>query len=265
MIKFIKNNNVDLAISHGSRTQLLATKFLNIPSVLMLDYEYTEHWIFNNFSTYLLIPSHIPDYQLINAKFNLKKIIRYGGFKEELYLSDFEPVMKFRQSLNIDKNKTLIVIRPPGMVGNYHDSISEKLLLLVLDKILLDKNAYPLVISRTKEDYQLIYNKYRSNVRFLEKAVDGLQVIWNADIFISGGGTMNRESALLGIPTYSIFTGKKPFLDKHLEKLGKLTFIDSKDKVKLLNLTKRKQIISKPNFSNNLVNEITDIICNLVR
>ena len=87
----------------------------------------------------------------------------------------------------------------------------------------------------------------------------------SADIFISGGGTMNRESALLGIPTYSIFTGKKPFLDKHLEKLGKLTFIDSKDKVKLLNLTKRKQIISKPNFSNNLVNEITDIICNLVR
>lgn len=263
LYQYARKKTFDLALSHGSRTQLIAAKFLSIQSILMLDYEYTEHWIFNNFSTYLLIPKHIPDLRLKQVNFNLAKIIRYNGFKEEIYLPDFKADRDFRLRLNIDKDKILIVIRPPGMVGNYHDSLSEKLFLLLLDKILLEKNAYPLVVSRTKEDRQLIYNKYNNKVKFLEKTVDGIQLIWNSDIFISGGGTMNRESALLGIPTYSIFTGRKPFLDLYLENLGKLTFIDSLDKIKLLKITKRKDEVVKSDINTNLVTEIADVLQNL--
>jgi uncharacterized protein len=50
-------------------------------------------------------------------------------------------------------------------------------------------------------------------------------------VFISGGGTMNREAGLLGVPVYSIFTGRKPYLDEYLAEKGKLTFIDSLDKI----------------------------------
>jgi len=229
----------------------------------MLDYEYTEHWIFNHFSTFLLMPKHIPDSRLKLAKFNLKKVIRYNGFKEELYLPDFIADMDFRSKLSIDEDKILIVVRPPGMVGNYHDSLSEKLLLLILDKILREKNTYPLIICRTKEDYELISNKYNNEVNFLEKAVDGIQLIWNSDLFISGGGTMNRESALLGIPTYSIFTGRKPYLDQYLENLGRLTFIDSPDKIELLKIKKRKDGVVKPDSNSNLATEIADVLQNL--
>ena len=40
-----------------------------------------------------------------------------------------------------------------------------------------------------------------------ELVVDGLNLIWFSDFVISGGGTMNREAAALGIPVYSIFRG----------------------------------------------------------
>jgi len=41
-----------------------------------------------------------------------------------------------------------------------------------------------------------------------EHVIDGLNIIWYSDFVISGGGTMNREAAALGVPVYSIFRGK---------------------------------------------------------
>ncbi|HEX3033504.1 MAG TPA: DUF354 domain-containing protein, partial [Thermodesulfobacteriota bacterium] len=35
--------------------------------------------------------------------------------------------------------------------------------------------------------------------------VEGVNLIWQSDLVISGGGTMNREAAALGVPVYSIF------------------------------------------------------------
>jgi len=41
-----------------------------------------------------------------------------------------------------------------------------------------------------------------------KQAVDGLNLLWSSDLVVSGGGTMNREAAALGVPVYSIFAGK---------------------------------------------------------
>ena len=40
--KYIKNKNITLAVSHGSRTQVCSAAINNIPSIVMMDYEYTE-------------------------------------------------------------------------------------------------------------------------------------------------------------------------------------------------------------------------------
>jgi hypothetical protein len=106
--------------------------------------------------------------------------------------------------------------------------------------------------------------KLNEKVKFLDRPVDGLQLLYAADIAVSGGGTMNRESSLLGTETYSIFTGKRPFLDEYLQELGKLKFIEDMgdfQKIKVERLQKTKNLI----FSNNLVNEITDIFLNITK
>ena len=46
------------------------------------------------------------------------------------------------------------------------------------------------------------------------RAFDGLNLIWFSDLVISGGGTMNREAAALGVPVYSIFRGKIGGVDR---------------------------------------------------
>ena len=50
---------------------------------------------------------------------------------------------------------------------------------------------------------------------------------------------MNRESALLGTPTYSIFTGRRPYLDEHLQSQGRLQFIDTPSQVFSIRVVKR--------------------------
>jgi predicted glycosyltransferase len=48
--KFLGDKKDLLAVSHGSRTQILAAWRMGIYSVLMLDYEYTEVKLFNTFA-----------------------------------------------------------------------------------------------------------------------------------------------------------------------------------------------------------------------
>ncbi len=269
--KYIKNRPqgqeaIDLAVSHGSRTQLVAASGMKIRSLLMMDYEYTETRIFNRYADHILVPDIIPSGRLSSAGINLKKVIRYNGFKEELYLGTFISDESFRSSLGIGDGAVLAVIRPPGMLGNYHDSRSETLLIEAIEYFASFENCVILITSRSQKDRDFINEnvKDKSSVRFLEKAVDGLQLLSTADIVLSGGGTMNRESALIGTKTYSIFTGKKPYLDEHLESIGRLTFINSKKDISQIKVERARE--KTPfTFNKNIAGEVTDIIVSLLK
>jgi predicted glycosyltransferase len=63
------------------------------------------------------------------------------------------------------------------------------------------------------------------------QVVDGLNLIWHSDLVVSGGGTMNREAAALGVPVYSIFRGKIGAVDKYLADNRRLTLLESIDDV----------------------------------
>ena len=54
----------------------------------------------------------------------------------------------------------------------------------------------------------------------------------HSDLVVSGGGTMNREAAALGVPVYSIFRGTIGSVDRQLQKEGRLILIENPDDVK---------------------------------
>lgn len=260
--KLLNQGKKMLAVSHGSRTQLLAAWRMNIKSILMLDYEYTESRLFNYLSSLILIPKYIPDQRLKSVGINLKKVKRYNGFKEELYLRHFTFDKEFRNKINVLEDEILVVIRPPSFVGNYHDHKSEQLLLHAINYFSNIDNTVVLIVNRTLAEKKFILNGVKKNekIRFLEKSVDGLQLLFSADISISGGGTMNREAALLGTKAYSIFTGRRPYLDDYLMSIGKLKFIETTRDFEKIQI--KRDIKIPPKFENNLAGEITDIIVN---
>jgi hypothetical protein len=57
---------------------------------------------------------------------------------------------------------------------------------------------------------------------------------------ISGGGTMNREAAALGVPVYSIFRGRIGGVDAYLAKSGRLVMIENVEEIRSKVILKRR-------------------------
>jgi predicted glycosyltransferase len=257
----------DAAVSHGSRAQSIACKIGGIPKLLLFDYEWTEMQIFKRCVKTMACPDVLSDEILLKAGLPLEKITKYKGLKEEIYLPLFQPDATFRHSLKIPDDKIFVVIRPSSMTSNYHDSKSEEILKELLDKIGKSSDVTALVTPRTEVDRKFIHRYISengiSNVQIAEKALPGMQLLYWADVVVSGGGTMNREAVLLGTPTYSIFTGTRPGVDSYLEKHGLLKFIEEPEGVEKIRFLK-KNFPENYNYSGHFpLNEIVQLIENI--
>jgi hypothetical protein len=252
-IKKIRQNetNIKVAVSHGSRSMVLAARWLKIPVVTMYDYEFTETAIFNRFSDKVLVPDQIPDETLDKINLPAAKRVKYEGLKEELYLKDFQADKDFwrkfaeKNNLTISDDKVLIALRPPATTANYHNAESEVLLSALLRYFLSDEKAFTVILPRTagqrSEIGQIIRTLKLDESRcfLIEKAISGLDLALNVDLLVSGGGTMNREAVLLGTPVYSIFAGKQGALDAAMEKSGLITFIRKPEDVSKIKIEKK--------------------------
>ena len=78
-------------------------------------------------------------------------------------------------------------------------------------------------------------------MRIPEHVVDGLNLIWSSDLVISGGGTMNREAAALGVPVYSVFRGQIGAVDRHLSSAGRLVLLETVEDVRSRIVVARRQ------------------------
>ena len=243
-----KENSV--TVSHGSRSMVLAARWLKIPIVTMYDYEFTETRIFNIFSNRVLVPDRIPESTLNEIGLPIYKRVKYPGIKEELYIAKFQPTPNFRETLfakhRVRADRVLALLRPPATTANYHDARGEILLTAIIEQLLSSSETFTLISPRTREQAAEIREIIASRPDFtapyviLDEAVDGLDLIYSADLVISGGGTMNREAALLGVPVYSIFAGRQGALDKQMESEGLITFIRDNGDLSKIKLKRRK-------------------------
>lgn len=255
LVSYLKKSKfeVKVAVSHGSRSMVLAAKWLKIPIITMYDYEFTETKIFNRFSDKVLVPEKIPDKILDEIGLAIPKRIKYQGLKEELYLNYFQPNQTFwknfasKNQLNLEQKTILVALRPPATTANYHNETSEILFGELLKYLLGNAKTFTIISPRTDEQRieieQLLatldLNQNRCLV--LQKAVNGLDLALNVDLLISGGGTMNREAVLLGTKVYSIFAGKQGALDLAMENEGLITFIRSIEDIKKIRLEKTEK------------------------
>lgn len=237
-------DEIAVAVSHGSRSMVLGARWLKIPIVTMYDYEFTETRIFNRFSDKIVVPDAIPDDTLDEIGLSNMKRKKYPGIKEELYVRDFvrEPGFrgKFLASHGGTTDPLLAVIRPPASSANYHSEKSEILLDDILHLLLNANGVFTVIVPRVESQAREIAARIAAmpdtpgRYAILEEAVDGLQLAAASDLLISGGGTMNREAALLGVPVYSIFAGRQGALDRQMEAAGAITFIrDARDLSKI--------------------------------
>ncbi len=96
-----------------------------------------------------------------------------------------------------------------------------------------------------------------------DRTLDGLNVIWYSDLVISGGGTMNREAAALGVPVYSIFRGKIGAVDHYLADSGRLVLLESVNDVRTKIELRRRNRSAEPGKGNS--DALRTIVANVVK
>lgn len=222
----IARSHPDLAVSHGSRAQVLVGKALGIPTVLMQDYEFSTRTGFLE-ADWVLTPEVVPNRAMCSRP---ERVLKYPGLKEDVYALGFIPKRSILYELNISNDDLLITLRPPATEAHYHNPQSDVLFAETL-RFIDRPHVTTIVLPRSPNQEQAIRREWCSlissgRVIIPDKAIDGLNLIWFSDLVISGGGTMNREAAALGTPVYSIFRGKIGAVDKYLAEEGRLTLIE---------------------------------------
>ena len=217
----------DLLVSHGSRAQFLVGQMLRIPTIMMLDYEFVNATAFLH-PDWLFVPEVIPAGQFTQRP---DHVFRYYGLKEDVYVSRLKPDADVRKQLGIGPDELVVTVRPPATEAHYHNPEGEKFLTASIEFLLERSNTRVVLLPRNQNQGNALRAEWSGaidtkRIVIPDKAVDGLNLIWNSDLVISGGGTMNREAAALGVPVYSIFRGRLGAVDEYLSKAGRLTVIE---------------------------------------
>ena len=245
---FARKRNVSVAVSQGSSYQVLAAFLLKIPSIFMTDYEHIYLGVAKLFAAKIAMPQVISNEVIFKKGVKLNKVIKYPGLKEDVYLDSFKPDSILLDKLNISSQKIIVTLRSPAVDAHYHNQQSERLFSVVLAYLSEKPDVAVVILPRSvKEKKKIIkhYNCTNGKIVIPPQAINGLNLIWHSDLVISGGGTMNREAAALGVPVYSIFKGSIGAVDQFLEKTGRLHFIETLLDIEKIRIEKRK----KENFS----------------
>lgn len=231
LLPFALRERPDLALSHGSRPQLVVARALGIPSVLILDYEFARALFA---PTWTMVPEMIPDSAV---RFPKERLLRYPGIKEDVYAPRFRPDPRIRTELGLDDNHVVVTVRPPADEAHYHNRESEKLFTAVMDLLAAHSEAKIILLPRNGRQagwLRRTWSELFSDGKCVipGRAHDGLNLIWYSDLVVSGGGTMNREAAALGVPVYSIFRGQIGAVDRYLAARGRLVLLTSVEDVR---------------------------------
>lgn len=219
-----------LAISHGSRAQVLVSKLLRIPTLMIHDYEFSTKtgWIQPDWT---LMPDVIPSDRMSKDS---RRVLKYPGLKEDVYVPRFAPDPSIQMQLGLNPEKIIVTVRPPACDSHYHTVETENLFIATVGYLSTIDKVQFVVLPRNAKQKVALQERWSSLINSGQMvipggAVDGLNVMWFSDLVISSGGTMNREAAALGIPVYSIFRGKIGAVDEFLAKEGRLQLVNNSD------------------------------------
>jgi uncharacterized protein len=251
-----------LALSHGSRSQHLVSLALGIPAIIMNDYEHVKLLPFRD-ETWILAPEYIRSW---SDKIDPSHVSTYPGLKEDVYVPNFVPDPSILKELGLQEDHLIVTIRPPANEAHYHNPAGDVLFAEAIEYFGAMENASMVILPRNENQAHMIREQWpqlceAGKVVIPTHVIDGLNLIWHSDLVISGGGTMNREAAALGVPVYSIFKGIKGAVDLYLAEQGRLVFIDTPADMRTkIDLTRRDKSRNGVPRSKAVLNRIVDEI-----
>jgi predicted glycosyltransferase len=225
LTRFGRGRGLTQAVSHGSNDLAVAARFLRLHSTVLHDFEGAAgmHRVNFRLADKVIVPEVIPFESLAALGLDRRRYRSYPGLKEQVALADFEPDERVLDELGLDRRRPIVVLRPPATMSLYHRGLENTLFDDVLAR-LLASDCQVVLLPRTPQ--QAAGFAGTAGIVMPERPVDGPSLVWVADAVISAGGTMNREAAVLGVPTWTTFAGELGAVDRQLIAEGRLQVLE---------------------------------------
>ena len=243
LARWARGRGFDLAIAHGSVDVAAVGSVLRIPQAQMQDYEYAglQRKLAWRAARRVIVPDAIPLDRLREAGAREAKLVRYPGLKEDYYLAGFVPDPAVLEDVGLaargvrlvrgDDEAVLAVVRPPPETSAYH--AANPLYERLLDRLGADERVLTVLIPRTDPQAAAARRRDDASLIVPAEAIDAQSLIAYADVVISAGGTINREAVALGVPVWTIFSGRMGAVDESLIASGRLRELSDPEALEL--------------------------------
>jgi predicted glycosyltransferase len=212
--KLFKDNPPDVAIAHQS-VELCRTAFgFGIPIILTADtpYAFAVNKLTIPFAHTVVVSEALP--KSFTRNYCAKNVVPFKGVDEVAWIKDFKPTKI------AGLKKPLIVVRQIEAKAAYAQG-KRDLAGTIAEKLTALGNVH--FIQR--------YNEQGKEFGVKEGFADSANLVANADLVVSYGGTIAREAALQGIPSIAISDMAKTYVNRYLAQKGFPMFITTEQKI----------------------------------
>jgi predicted glycosyltransferase len=238
----------DVAVAHQS-VELCRTAFgLGVPIITTADtpYAYAVNRLTIPFAHTVVVSEALPrSFTRDNCANN---VVVFKGVDEAAWIKGFKP------KKTVDEKKPLIVVRQIENRAVYANAKMDNIKTLA-QRLAELGNVH-------------VIQRYENDQAFKEKTVfdDSANLVANADLVVSYGGTITREAALQGVPSIGISDMAKTYVNTYLAKKGFPLFAATEQEVLELAkqyLGKRFDVADKLAALENPVDVIANLVENL--
>jgi hypothetical protein len=154
-------------------------------------------------------------------------------------------------------------VRPPDDRSHYHRHASSELTRAALEHLARRDDVVVILSPRYPEQAELVQRlDWRTPPLVLDKAVPFQRLLAAVDAVLTGGGTMAREAAYLGVPSFSVYSGRIGAVDRFLEKSGRLVVLHDAatlDRLHIERSPRTRPLMSNPGAVDQIVEAVSSI------
>lgn len=249
----------------ATRSAALAAPLLGIPGFALVDYEFIDLRAFRLARSYVVHPS-VVGRPLRQRRVNQRRLVPYDGIKEDITFAhvDLGRVEPHPFPELDDGRPIRVLVRPPDERSHYYSKASGHLAAELFTVLAAREDVAVILSPRYPEQAGLLtaFSWQRTPV-ILRTAVPFVRLLAAVDVVVTGGGTMAREAAYMGVPSYSVFGGELGAVDRFLEQQGRLTVLRTTAEMTALRLERRARALplaSNPRALDDIVDEVSALV-----
>jgi predicted glycosyltransferase len=215
LLKVVKEHKPEALVNKCSIEGSRIAYGLGIKNIVIADNEFAfaQDSLTAPLSSVLIIPEAI-DKKLM-AAYGARDIVTFPGVCEVEHMNGVKFDKDVLEKIGVDARKKLLTIRTGPLDAHYFNNNGTSLPNLIRD---LDFEV--VAFTRNCVDAEALK---KIGVTIPENGIDTMSLVHYSDVFLGEGGSMNRESCLLGTPTISCYPQELLAVDRFLISKGMMS------------------------------------------